>query len=71
MFIDCSTISIISKFTVLNSNSDNYFYFQFQHVPLYLEWAPTEALKPLNQVKEDEPADKKEEDPSQVSQKKW
>ncbi|CAG2241255.1 MRD1 [Mytilus edulis] len=43
-------------------------YTKFQHVPLYLEWAPTEALKPLAQVKEDKPADKKEEDSSQKSE---
>ncbi|XP_076107171.1 putative RNA-binding protein 19 isoform X1 [Mytilus galloprovincialis] len=43
-------------------------YTKFQHVPLYLEWAPTEALKPLNQGKEDKPADKKEEDTSQKSE---
>lgn len=68
MFVNCSTIPLISKFTVLISIADHYLYLQFQHVPLYLEWAPTEALKPLAQVKEDKPADKKEENPSQVSQ---
>ncbi|CAC5419503.1 MRD1 [Mytilus coruscus] len=43
-------------------------YTKFQHVPLYLEWAPTEALKPLNQVKEEKTADKKDEGHSQKSE---